>query len=961
MRVLNFLLTILSVFTTALKRLRANFGLALCALIALTAAVALTVSVPIYAESASLRVLRDELAKQERRDNRSAFALLFRYFVSGQNRTLEWDRVARADSYITGQGVDTLGLPLRSLARHARTEQFRMLLPPAANAANPFLKGVTLGFVSGMDERIRIVDGAAPRAATSLTQPVEVMLMRDLADQMGVNVGDEFSLVSNSGGRVVSIPIRLAGLWAPVNSTDPGWFFPPSAFLDVVLVPEATFTGPVAETMRGEVAQVLWFAQMEGDGLTAAQALPLESRINTVRAQISGLIPGLKLEQSPAGALSTYRRSVAELTAQLFVFSVPVLGLVLYFVTLVATQLVNRQRSEIALLKTRGVRDSQILGIYLVEWLLMGGLALAAGIPLGLQFATWMGRTQSFLQINSALPGLPMTLTLTTVVYGVMVVALALLAALIPAMAATRRTLVDEQQQAARASKRPFWQRFWLDWALLALAAYGVYQLRTSGGLQLGTSRSADLLANPLLIAVPVLLCFSLGLIVIRLLPRVLEVFARLARIPGWVAPLVAIRNLARQPGNYRGPLLLLILTLCLATFSASMAATLDGSLRQSLTYEIGAPTQLLETGESTETAQGGGQGGQPAQPDRKDISEEARFLFIPVKEHLNVPGIRAASRVASYDDATMVLGGASTPAQVIGIDRSDFPKVITQFNRQWASGESLGGLMNMLARNTDGIIISNNALAKGLKIGDRIPITVRLYGDQREISFKIVAATDLWPGFDPNEKPFAVANLDYIFDQMGGQYPYDVWIDRDPATSIADIMTGVRQLGITLVDVRDTATTIQQAQTQPSRQGLFGLLSVGFIAAAGLTLLGFLLSAIINARRRAIELGVLRAMGLSGASVGVALLIEQLTLVLVGIGAGTLIGLVAARLIVPLMNVKVGTFAGGPSFQPLIAWDQVTIIYLVFAIALVITLLALAWILGRMRLFQAVKLGDAN
>jgi hypothetical protein len=43
------------------------------------------------------------------------------------------------------------------------------------------------------------------------------------------------------------------------------------------------------------------------------------------------------------------------------------------------------------------------------------------------------------------------------------------------------------------------------------------------------------------------------------------------------------------------------------------------------------------------------------------------------------------------------------------------------------------------------------------------------------------------------------------------------------------------------------------------------------------------------------------------------------------------------------------------------LAWDQVSLIYIVFAAALLLTLFALAWIMGRMRLFQAVKLGDAN
>ena len=48
-------------------------------------------------------------------------------------------------------------------------------------------------------------------------------------------------------------------------------------------------------------------------------------------------------------------------------------------------------------------------------------------------------------------------------------------------------------------------------------------------------------------------------------------------------------------------------------------------------------------------------------------------------------------------------------------------------------------------------------------------------------------------------------------------------------------------------------------------------------------------------------ELGVLRALGMSGAQVSVALTVEQLLLVLVGIAAGTGIGLLAAQLVVPL------------------------------------------------------------
>jgi putative ABC transport system permease protein len=958
-------LTVFSVLTTALRRLTANLGLALCALTALLAAVALAVSIPVYAEGASLRLLQNEITLQEERAGRTPFALLFRY-IGSWNTPLDWERVQPADEFIAGPGLERLDLPLDGLARHARTGQLRLFLPPSAvSEQNQFLTNVTLGFITGLDQQISIVDGELPQPSSSLEDPVDVMIMRSLADLIGINVGDQFNLVTNSGGRTVSIPIRVAALWQAVNSNDPAWFFPPDAFQEVILIPEETFTGPIAELLRNEVDQTLWFVRLSDANLTSAEAAPLLARIESVRAQAAGIVQGLSLEQSPVEALTQYRREASALTLQLFVFGVPILGLVLYFAALVAALLVNRQRGEIALLKTRGVRDSQILGIYIVEWLILGAIALVIGPNLGLGFAGAMARTRSFLQLDGDMPALPLSLTWDNLQFGVGAVLLGLIAALIPAFIATRRTLVDEQQQSARTLQPPFWQRFYLDVLLLLPPIYGIYQLRQSGGLLLGQAQgsslnSTDPFSNPLLLILPMLLCFALGLLAVRFIPLFLEGLARLATIPAWTAPLVALRALARQPGSYRGPLLLLILTLSLATFSASMAATLDGALYQAITYQVGAPTQLLETGESTEQPQGGQQGGQPQQPERRDIREEARFLFVPVDDHLEVPGITAVARVGTYD-ATIQLGGANQQAQLVGIDRLDFPNVVTHFESAWADGQSLGALMNLLARTPEGVLVSENALERGLEVGDTLPAVLSLYGDRREVRFVILAAVDLWPGYYPQDGPIVVANLDYIFDQMGGQYPYDVWIDRAHDANVAEIVSGVRQLGITVVDTRDAANLIREEQARPSRQGLFGLLSVGFIAAGVLTLLGFLIAALITARRRAIELGVLRALGLSGLGVAVALVIEQLTMVIAGIAAGTGIGLLASTIVVPLLQIGAGPQPGTPPYPPQIAWDQVTLIYIVFAAALLLALLSLAWLLGRMKLFQAVKLGDAN
>jgi hypothetical protein len=65
--------------------------------------------------------------------------------------------------------------------------------------------------------------------------------------------------------------------------------------------------------------------------------------------------------------------------------------------------------------------------------------------------------------------------------------------------------------------------------------------------------------------------------------------------------------------------------------------------------------------------------------------------------------------------------------------------------------------------------------------------------------------------------------------------------------------------------------------------------------------------------------------------------------------------------LVVPLLQIGAGPFPGTPPYPSQVAWDQVATIYAVFAGAMGLALLMLGLAIGRLQLFQAVKLGDAN
>jgi putative ABC transport system permease protein len=161
------------------------------------------------------------------------------------------------------------------------------------------------------------------------------------------------------------------------------------------------------------------------------------------------------------------------------------------------------------------------------------------------------------------------------------------------------------------------------------------------------------------------------------------------------------------------------------------------------------------------------------------------------------------------------------------------------------------------------------------------------------------------------------------------------------------------------VLDWEASLLKVYQEQRRPERQGLFGLLSVGFGAAALLTVLGFLLYALFSFRRRFIELGMLRAIGLSAWQMTLFLAWELAFLILTGLVVGTGLGAWASELFIPYLQVGSGPSARIPPFLVQIAWPAIFRIYALFGLLFIVALVVLAVLLMRMKIFQAVKLGE--
>ncbi len=371
--------------------------------------------------------------------------------------------------------------------------------------------------------------------------------------------------------------------------------------------------------------------------------------------------------------------------------------------------------------------------------------------------------------------------------------------------------------------------------------------------------------------------------------------------------------------------------------------------------YQGGAGLRFLERGEGKDSGLSALFGGDDGEGTAAAEDSGPRWLFLPVSEYLGATGVEDVTRVARYSAVATVSTGRQV-GSFLGVERGAFLR--TSYWRTDFSSESLGALMNGLALEPNGVLVPEGFLAEGFfRVGDSVRIEVTTYGQRTTMDMKIVGVFDYFPTWYPSEGPLFVGNLDHFFLEHGQQYPYDVWLRLSETADVEALVND--ELDLLSYDWSAPQVDIDAAQELPERQGLFGLLSVGFAAAAILTVIGFLLYALFSFRRRFIEFGVLRAVGLSSGQMSAFLAWELALLILMGGLLGTLLGGGLSLLFIPYLQIGADEVSQIPPYVVEIAWSAILRIYALFAVLFVVALVTLIVMLRRMKIFEAVKLGE--
>ena len=972
------ILTLFAILPVATRRLRSNRLLGLAGLMGFLVAIALAFTLPIYADSVYQRILSRKVGSDATDVwGTPPFAFTFRFNT--------WGDYDAADYFIDQRAPQLIALPRETKIRYFQTKTFRLYPSEVVTDDQPGAPLLWSPIVSigRFAEHAVIVDGAMPGPMSEAppdpdarrTSRIEVLVSRSMAKALDMYVGRDY-VALNRQSRPLGVPIVVAGIWEPADPRDPFWTaYQPDVLEKMLFVTEKTFV-QLAPQIRQELLDVLWYMEFDGRGVRIWDVQPFIDRVNRVMAEANAANLNLSLGLSPVDKLVAYQRQSRQLAGQLFAFSVPVFALVFGFIVLVSGLMSNSRRGEIAVIRSRGATALQVIGMTVVEACVLAGAGMALAVPVSLGIAQLVGQTRSFLSF-ALQEILPVSLTTASLPFGLAVAVVAIVVTVAPVFGAAGQTIITYKLERARALKPAWWQRMWLDVLLFIPAAYWTYLLLRQGTVDLPGLGfdSNDPFSNPSLFLVPALAIFALTLFLVRLSPLFIQLLAWVSsRLPG-TAMVLATRQLARSPGYYTAPLFMLILTLAFATFTASVASTLDTYLQQQARYEVGTDARLVKTGERRETVgwAGAGQGmslpalgavsldGEDGSGGASDIAFGAgeQYSFLPLSDYLSIDSVQAAARAGLYNCAFKLSAGGVATGQYLGIDRTDYASVA--FWRRDFADQPLGGLMNLLAETPEGVLVPEQMLQeRSLRIGDLLPATVYVSRDRVDIIFKIVGVFKLWPAWYPNRDSGAlvVGNLEYLFQEVGGQYPYDVWLKARPGADPAGIVARARAIDSQVSGARDIRSYIEAEQTRPERQGLFGILTTGFGAAAIFTVLGFTLYTVFSLRRRFIELGVLRAVGLSTTQLAAFLACELILLLGAGIAGGTLLGAAASDLYIPFLQTEA---TRSLPFQVVIDWTQVYLVYILFALIFIIALVALIAYVRRLPIFQAVKLGETE
>ncbi|MFC3803410.1 ABC transporter permease [Cohnella sp. GCM10012308] len=959
-----------------LRKMAQNIWLVVSLFLGILISVALVGSMPIYKEATLSRMLVKDLQTAQQKSGVYSGAVWSRVSFDAQTTAQRGQIISELDAFVKKEGAPAFGLPIVDIVRESNTERFSVYRQglPEKERKNASRSG-RFTSLEGLQQHIRLKDGVLP--SSEVKDGVYEALVTEAALN---NFRSVLGVVLEVGDSKLNrkILIKPVGIIEPLREDDPYYRDPSFESLSQsFLVDEKLFDREFVQAGVVPVFTAGWYVVLDYAKLEVSGLARFEAAAKRIQTTANSRVALFRNEFSfPAEkTIARYQERAKQVQKLVWSLNMPVLIMLGFYMFMVSNLIAGRQKNEIAVLRSRGASRMQILLSFAAESLLLSGLALAAGPPLGLLLTKVLGASGGFLSFVQR-AGLPVHLTAEAYRYGACAAAACFLMLMVSVGLATRANIVGHKQQLARQGKTPLWHKLCLDLIALGLAIYGLYTFRSRlQDLQRLGLDTDDLRIDPLQFIVPALFILGGGLLLLRLYPYLL----RLVYLAGrrWWSPSVyyTLIQVGRSNSQYQFLMIFLILTIATGLFGASAARTINENTADRIRYSAGSDIVVKAQWPNDKPAPPAP--GSPASEQAPATmgSSVVHYVEPSFDPYTKLPGVEQAAKVFRKSVGFSAAGegeaaSSSGKATLIGIDTDDFGR--TAWFKNSLLAHPFYEYLNLIAGDSKAVLVSASLAAQmKVKPGDTIWIG---WDNVQQAPFTVYGTIDYFPTFNPlpptgsvtagetaaqaNAPMLIVGHLSRIQFQLGLE-PYEVWLKMKPGFKSAEFYQALADSPIATASVRNAQTELIEAKNDPFLLALNGILTLGFILSILVSFVGFMLYWVLSLRSRALQNGVMRALGLSVRQMAGMLAVEQLLTSGVAVAIGIIVGNLAARLYVPHFQIAFNPSTLVPPFEVIFARMDYIRLYSTVFLMLAIGLGILGFMLTRIRIHQALKLGE--
>nr|MBP3598761.1 ABC transporter permease [Eubacterium sp.] len=913
---------------------------------------AIASSNPMYREAALEKTLKSKYSAYIEANNKYPGIVSFDASMNvGKGHEAEYKNMQE----LAASAAEKLGVEQTYLINTVGTSKLRgTYLQSRGNKSST--KTMRIAAMTDLAEHVTILAGEDYGDALLDNGMIPVIMSQRAMTKLDVVLGDEISFAKLKNADGTEMAIKVVGVFDAKDYEDSYWVQSPSEYyMEVFMNPELFQKTFINFDKQQFNVTATWDLVFDYEKIKPSEIDAFIEDTDDLVLEGSGNRFSSVQEPEYQAVLRDYQTAAKKVSTTLLILQIPVLALLLAFIFMISRQMLDLEQNEIALLKSRGSSKMQIIFIYFLQSAILSVSSSIVGVPLGYFLTKALGSTNGFLEFIQR-KALHVRLNSGVLWYTLGAILISIAFMVLPVIKDANVTIVNVKHK-KNSNGQNIFTRVYLDVIMLIASLYGLYSF-TARREELMTSMLEGESIDPFLFICSSLFIISASLVGLRLQPWLIKLVYYIGRKfwkPAFFASFLQIIRTRKKQGFM---MVFLMFTVSLGIFNATVARTILSNSEKGIKYSTGTDLVLQQPWE-----------------DNSLLLQYYEDLELTYTEpdfgvYENMEGVTSATKVYKDEEITTSYekseGGNEVKTTLMAIDTKSFGETVSEFQTDLLPVH-LNRYLNSMATRTDAVLLSMNYHTNyGMRVGDTIE-----YKDKDGVSTEgvIYGFVEYFPGYIEQthavneestlittENYLIVANLSQV-QQVFGLRPYEVWLKTDGSSQF--IYQYAEENNITYTTFEDVSAKLVAVKNDALFQGTNGILTMSFIVILILCCTGFLIYWILSIRQRELLFGVFRAMGMTKREIIQMLINEQIFSSGVSIIIGTVIGLLASKMFVPLVQIF---YASTDQAIPLEVVNRpldMIRLFSIIGIVIVVCMVVLGKLISKINISQALKLGE--